>query len=122
MGWDGIPNDGKRRNAHEHIERGIGAATLTRTLAAQRVGDTIYAAYWGEDDQIIGLVLLIDRQPGWTYYKAMTEHEGPAESKCPAEILDLLDPISAEWALEWRARCRANLLEQDRQREARVLG
>lgn len=40
-------------------------------------------------------------------YKDMTEHMGPCESECPAAILDLLTPTTAEHALAWRARCRA---------------
>ena len=34
---------------------------------------------------------------------------GPCETDCPASILDLLTPTDKEYALDWRARCRANL-------------
>ena len=109
MGWTGIENDGIRRDARAHIARGVGEFTANRTLACQRVGDVIYAAYWGEDDKIIGLVVLLDRpRGGWTYYKAMTEHEGPYEANCPESILDVLDEIEDEYGLAWRERCRAN--------------
>ena len=42
-------------------------------------------------------------------YKDMDETMGPCESDCPASILDLLTPIDAKYALDWRARCRENL-------------
>ena len=109
MGWDGIQNDGVRRDARAHIARGIGEVTASRTLACKRVGDVVYGAYWGEDDKIIGLVLLMERRNGWTYYKAMTEAEGPYESACPADILGLLDETTEEYAIAWRERCWAKL-------------
>jgi hypothetical protein len=110
MGWTGIENDGLRRDAREHIARGIGAETERRTLAAKRIGGVIYGAYWGEDDKIIGLVLLLEQHNGWTHYKAMTEAEGPAEAGCPADILSLLDETDEEYAIAWRERCRQKLL------------
>ena len=39
----------------------------------------------------------------------LTENFGPCEADCPAAILDLLSPTDHEYALDWRARCRANL-------------
>src|SRR3546814_8342346 len=39
---------------------------------------------------------------------------GPCEADCPAAILDLLSPTEHEYALEWRARCRANLAHRAR--------
>jgi hypothetical protein len=41
-------------------------------------------------------------------YKDMDESMGPCESGCPQAILDLLTPTDSAFALEWRARCRAN--------------
>lgn len=40
----------------------------------------------------------------------LTEHMGPCESECPAAILDELTETDSEYALNWRARCRANLV------------
>ena len=40
-------------------------------------------------------------------YKDMSETMGPNESECPARILDMLGPTTSEYALQWRARCRA---------------
>jgi hypothetical protein len=39
----------------------------------------------------------------------MEESMGPCECDCPEHILDLLTPTDREWALRWRARCRANI-------------
>ena len=41
--------------------------------------------------------------------KLVDENMGPYERKAPAKILDLLSPTDSEYALEWRAACRANL-------------
>lgn len=48
-------------------------------------------------------------------YKDMNETDGPVEDRCPRNILDMLSPVeqlglgdqAAQWASEWRARCRA---------------
>lgn len=42
-------------------------------------------------------------------YKDMDESMGPHEADCPQRILDLLTPTDRPYAIEWRARCRANL-------------
>jgi len=42
-------------------------------------------------------------------YKDLTEACGPVDADCPARILDLLTPTDHEYAIEWRARCRAAL-------------
>ncbi len=40
----------------------------------------------------------------------LDETVGPNESECPAAILNDLTATDSEYALAWRARCRANLL------------
>ncbi|MGB7588778.1 MAG: hypothetical protein WBM00_08725, partial [Solirubrobacterales bacterium] len=42
----------------------------------------------------------------------MREEMGPAESGCPAWILDQLTPPSNDKAAEWRQRCRDGLARQ----------
>ena len=37
---------------------------------------------------------------------------GPCESECPASILDTLTDTDSEYAVSWRARCRANLIRR----------
>ncbi|EZP65197.1 hypothetical protein BV96_04718 [Sphingomonas paucimobilis] len=44
----------------------------------------------------------------------LSENMGPCEADCPAAILDLLSPTEHEYALDWRARCRANLAHRAR--------
>ena len=36
---------------------------------------------------------------------------GPCESECPASILDTLTDTDSEYAVNWRARCRATRSE-----------
>ena len=64
--------------------------------------------------EVFGLVCLIDHNPrdpeGYLFgYKDISEDMGPVESDCPLAILDPLTPTSRQYALDWRARCRANL-------------
>ena len=60
----------------------------------------------------IGIVCLIHyntrAKDGYIFgYKSMTEDMGPCEAECPIGILDLLTETTSEYALDWRARCRA---------------
>ena len=68
------------------------------------------------DSLVFGLVCLLDHRPADEYnfgWKEIEESMGPVESDCPARILDLLTPTKAEFAIEWRARCRENLAKRD---------
>ena len=61
---------------------------------------------------VFALVCLVRYNPrdreGYIFgYKDMAETMGPVESGCPAVILDLLTPTQNAYALDWRARCRA---------------
>ena len=44
----------------------------------------------------------------------LEESMGPHEADCPARILDLLTPTDKDYAIDWRARCRANLERRSR--------
>lgn len=73
-----------------------------------------------EGDAVFAIVCLVRWNPrdreGYIFgYKDMTEHMGPCEAECPARILDLLGPIKSEFALAWRARCRAALVRRGRE-------
>jgi hypothetical protein len=77
-------------------------------------------------------VVLFKRAPKDYYnfgHKTMDEFSGPVDSKCPAKLLAMLSPFKpealvkperkpedrwepnapAEWAYNWRERCRANI-------------
>ncbi len=64
---------------------------------------------------VFAAVCLVDFGPARTDpmrrfgYKDMDETVGPVEDSCPAGILDLLTPTEFEYALDWRARCRARI-------------
>ena len=42
-------------------------------------------------------------------YKEMTEHSGPGVNNCPERILDLLTPVTDQYAVQWRALCREQI-------------
>lgn len=63
--------------------------------------------------EVTALVCLVRYNPrdreGYVFgYKDMDESMGPYEAECPPAILDLLTPTDRAYAVEWRARCRAN--------------
>lgn len=95
-------------------------------LASSCLGNRVYYAAvqaWrdGVAGAVFAVVCLVRWNPrakdGMTFgYKDMDESMGPCEAECPARILDLLTPTTRPYAIEWRARCRANL-----ERKARPL-
>lgn len=72
-----------------------------------------YAAVRNPDGLVWPLVVLIKQGSSRSYinfyYKEMDDTVGPNEAQCPANVLDLLSPTTSEYALEWRARCRAHI-------------
>jgi hypothetical protein len=74
----------------------------------------------GNDPIFYGMVCLFKRSKKTRLfsYKDMTENIGPTADRAPVRIVDMLDrlaPIdpadmrqSAQWARDWRDRCRAN--------------
>lgn len=74
----------------------------------------------GNDPIYYGLVCIFRRSKknGEFAYKDMAETCGPNASRAPLRIVDMLDKLnpidpadmrqSAQWALQWRARCREN--------------
>lgn len=56
--------------------------------------------------EVWGLVLAIKHERTRLYVKRIGEDMGPYDDRCPLRILDLLsEPLSNEFAREWRARC-----------------
>lgn len=88
-------------------------------LASAMVGSTYYAAcerLAADAERIVFAIVCLTKtstgaRDGCTFgYKDMDETVGPNESECPAALLDELTETDSEYALAWRARCRANLL------------
>ena len=106
MGWDYfVPPPGKF--THAILADEFPSLTFK---ASRMVGRTFYAAAERKDEpgEVFALVILTERRGFRFGYKTMDEGMGPCESECPPEILDLLSPTTSEYALAWRARCRAN--------------
>lgn len=96
-----------------------GSSRGLKVLASRCPGNRVYYAATqvmtnGQGGEIFAIVCLVRWNPrakdGYIFsYKDMEESMGPCEADCPASILDLLTPTDKEYALDWRARCRANL-------------
>jgi hypothetical protein len=92
---------------------------VSKVLRSELVGDRVYYAAVEQTisdtgaHEVFALICLVAYDPrdseGYIFgYKDMTERMGPYESNCPVAILDLLTPTDRPYALQWRARCRAN--------------
>jgi hypothetical protein len=91
-------------------------------LASALVGmRTYYAAVerveTSGDRIVFAVVCLVNYNPraadGYSFgYKDMDETVGPYESDCPEDILDLLTDTDRDYALQWRARCRARIAQR----------
>lgn len=109
MGWTGTEiTPGRRMGAKDILRQEFSEDFMTKLVDVAKVGSTIYGAF-EHDGRIVGLVVLTSRENGWLYTKPMDEDMGPAESDCPARILDKLTPTDHEYAQAWRERCRFNL-------------
>ncbi len=73
--------------------------------------------------EAVVLLLRHDGKRGVDQYqiKDLPESMGPAASFCPERILDLLSPTENEYALEWRARCRDELVWLPRSASSAVM-
>lgn len=130
MGWLFMPftSMGGHKTAKSYLDAQLsyentledGTKRGLRVLASSCPGNrTYYAAaqeiMGGIPGTVFAVVCLVRWNPrsrdGHQFgYKDMSENMGPCESDCPAAILDLLSPTDHEYALDWRARCRANLV------------
>jgi hypothetical protein len=109
MGWTGGSLEGPF-TARAAIEFDLGDEFGSRVIDTVRYGTVIYAAARSRDgQQVFALVLLAERAGGVLYTKPISEDMGPAEDRCPAQILDLLTEPSNDYAHEWRERCRARI-------------
>lgn len=108
MGWTGQyrpPGMTDREFVEQHV-----LATDRYTIeASATVNNVFYAAVWSRTTgDVFGFVMPMIRGREEFCWKGMTEEEGPCEDLCPARILDKLSATDAEYAREWRARCREN--------------
>lgn len=119
MGWtsyhiDKINGKIDRKSECDAICTGETEAFKWEVIKSAMKGSTHYAAVRKTDKQTgeaftfasIILTRINNDEYCNFYYKDMSESMGPNESKCPASILDLLDPTDNAFALKWRERCR----------------
>jgi hypothetical protein len=111
MGWDGIKL-APQQTAAAYVRQDIEAAGhAVRHVHATH--DAVYlavqiAADGGHDKagDVVGLVVAVRYDRGFTWLKWMHEAEGPYYHAAPVSLLDALTPPRAGYALQWRDRCR----------------
>ena len=133
MGWTGTmathyKENGKidrKAECDAYFEEGLNRGNF-KVLKSAMVGSVYYAAVKNlvkcignneegrgvyvpiDNGRVWGAVFLTSVEKGEFYYKDMSEDVGPAESKCPVSIINLLSETDDEFALNWRERCREN--------------
>lgn len=108
---------------YAHPQEGGGTKGL-QVLASSCPQNRVYYAATqvmtnGIGGEVFAIVCLVRWNPhdkeGLIFgYKDMEEPMGPHEDGCLAAILDLLTATENQYALDWRARCRAQLARQQR--------
>ena len=87
--------------------------TRVDVVAHNATRSAFYAACRDKNTgEVWALVVATERTPGayWNYsYKEMDETCGPYEAHPSKAVLDALTPTTSEYAIEWRAKARANL-------------
>lgn len=108
---------GERREYIEGRPWGECPLLATHKCLASSVGLKVaYAAVErtpvnGDPVEVFAVIFLLGYAPKEHFdfgYKDMTEHDGPYYHECPERILKLLTPTDNEYALKWRAACRAH--------------
>ncbi|MAC57956.1 DUF6927 domain-containing protein [Novosphingobium aquimarinum] len=134
MGWLYMPRSsmGGHASARAYLDAQFtyerpqenGSSHGLKVLASACPGNRVYYAATqvitdGKAGEVFAIVCLVRWNPrdkeGFIFgYKDMEESMGPHEADCPARILDLLTPTDKDYAIDWRARCRANLDRRSR--------
>ncbi len=129
MGWLFMPRAslGGHKSAKSYLDAQFtyerpdedGGSHGLKVLASACPGNRVYYAATQVmtnrvGGEVFAIVCLVRWQPrdkeGYIFgYKDLEESMGLYEAECPERILDLLTPTENENALDWRARCRANI-------------
>lgn len=114
MGWVTYHRP-KGESDRTHFERELLADTDYEIVECSTVDRVFYAAVRTKTTGAVwALVVLLQRTRGHHNfgYKDLEESMGPAEANAPAKVLDALTPTDNKYALEWRQRCRNNLVKR----------
>lgn len=117
MGWTGTRavyyykngTVNRKKECDEYLNTCLDGYELMRSTMR---GTTYYAAIRKikeEKQPVTGVVILtrVDNSEGLNFfYKVITENMGPAETKCPDSILDLLTEPESDITRDWRKTCR----------------
>lgn len=95
------------------VKSAKGDTISRRVIKSVMVGSVYYAAVKKNETKVFAAVIKTcgkGRDGTIWGYKAMDETMGPCEDKCPASILALLTYTNDPMAIEWRTRCKENLV------------
>lgn len=114
MGWIAYHRpDGE--NDREQFQRELFTNTDDEIVKCASKNNVFYAAVrtesTGEVRALVVLMRHVSGERNFNFnYKDLEESAGPVAAEAPAEVLDALTPTDNEYALDWRKRCRENLI------------
>lgn len=106
MGW--LFGHYTRKSLVEHLTNGNGVKTLKRCFK----GNNMWAVQETKDGIVFACLYMLRGNPKVTNdpcnwgYKDVDETMGPCDTSFPVSWLELLSPITSEYALEWREAVR----------------
>ncbi|GAB1333386.1 DUF6927 domain-containing protein [Streptomyces sennicomposti] len=115
MGWTSYRRDKNAETNEEHFAKKLDKRY--KIIAHGTVEGVFYAAVRDQTTSEVTAFIALTRwtnDPDYNFsYKDMDENCGPGDHKAPKSVLNALTPTTNEYALAWRARCRAHHAQRE---------
>ncbi|MEU3872659.1 MULTISPECIES: hypothetical protein [Streptomyces] len=115
MGWTSYQRDKNAETNEVHFAKKLDDSY--KIIAHGTVEGVFYAAVRDQTTSEVTAFIALTR---WTNdpdcnfsYKDLGENCGPGDHKAPKAVLNALTPTTNEYALAWRAQCRAHHAQRD---------
>lgn len=105
MGWTACASWNSKKDVINEIVENLSAYDV---IAQKSTTQAWYAVIEHKETRKRNIfVALVNKISGWYGYKDMDEGMGPSVDDCPLVFFDLVPEPPNEYAVEFRARCRA---------------
>ncbi|MFI0813470.1 DUF6927 domain-containing protein [Streptomyces echinatus] len=115
MGWTSYRRDKNAETNEEHFAKKLD--DRYKIIAHGTVEGVFYAAVRDQTTSEVTAFIALTRwtnDPDYNFsYKDLDENWGPGDHKAPKSVLNALTPTTNEYALAWRAQCRAHHAQRD---------
>ncbi|MFD7956090.1 DUF6927 domain-containing protein [Streptomyces ardesiacus] len=115
MGWTSYRRDKNAETNEVHFAKKLD--NRYKIIAHGTVEGVFYAAVRDQTTSEVTAFIALTRwtnDPDYNFsYKDLDENCGPGDHKAPKSVLNALTPTTNEYALAWRAQCRAHHAQRD---------